>query len=119
MNRFVKIFPSPSELAEKFAEELILWINEAEQKGKPVSIALSGGSTPELLFSVLGDKFSGFPHWEYVHFFWSDERCVPPDSYDSNYRMTRNMLFDKILIPSSNIHRILGENDPECEAKVF
>jgi 6-phosphogluconolactonase len=112
----VKIFSTPSELAEKFAEELILWINEAEQKRKPISVALSGGSTPVLLFSVLGDKFSGSVHWEYVHFFWSDERCVPPDSSDSNYRMTRNMLFDKILIPSSNIHRILGENDPECEA---
>jgi len=116
LNRSVKIFSTPSELAEKFAEEWILWINEAEQKRKPISVALSGGSTPELLYSVLGEKYSGFVHWEYVHFFWSDERCVPPDSSDSNYQMTRNMLFDKILIPSSNIHRILGENDPECEA---
>jgi 6-phosphogluconolactonase len=116
MKRSVKIFSSPSDLAEKFAGELILNINKAAQKRKPISVALSGGSTPELLFSVLGDNFSGSVQWEYVHFFWSDERCVPPENSESNYGMTRNRLFDKIEIPSSNIHRILGENNPEDEA---
>ena len=86
------------------------------RKKKPFSVALSGGSTPELLFSLLGDHFSNSATWEYVHFFWGDERCVPPDNPESNYGMTRRKLFEKIEIPTSNIHRIKGEEDPENEA---
>ena len=60
--------------------------------------------------------FSSSAPWEFVHFFWGDERCVPPDNPESNYGMTRWKLLEKIDIPSSNIHRIKGEGDPEKEA---
>ena len=106
-------------MAEKFAEELITTITESAKKKKPFSVALSGGSTPELLFSVLGDHFSKSAPWEFVHFFWGDERCIPPDNQESNYGMTRRKLLDKIDIPSSNIHRIKGEEDPEKEASRY
>ena len=112
----IKIFPTPYELAEKFAEEMVSLINRSAAKDKTFTVALSGGTTPELLFSVLGDHFSKSVQWKFLHLFWGDERCVPPENSESNYGMTKRKLIDKIVIPSSNIHRILGENDPASEA---
>lgn len=119
MDKSVKIFATPYELAEKFADGLISMIIESAKEKKFFSVALSGGSTPELLFSLLGDHFSKSVPWEFVHFFWGDERCVSPDNPESNYGMTRRKLLEKINIPSSNIHRIRGEDDPEKEASRY
>jgi len=119
LDKSITIFSSPYQLAEKFAEELIIKITERSKTKKPLSVALSGGSTPELLFSVLGDHFSKSAPWEYIHFFWGDERCVPPGNPESNYGMARRNLLEKIDIPSSNIHRIRGEDDPEKEASRY
>lgn len=116
MNPTVRIFPTPYELAEKFAEEMVQMIKQAAVSNYTLKIALSGGSTPELLFSILGDHFSKSSPWEYVHFFWSDERCVPPVSPDSNFGMAFRSLFKKIKIPEGNIHRIYGEQEPAKEA---
>jgi 6-phosphogluconolactonase len=116
LNRSVKIFSSPSELAGKLAEELVRIIADSAERKKPLTIALSGGNTPALLFEILSNRFSGSTQWDYVHFFWGDERCVPPDDEESNFGMTNRTLFSKIDIPSDNIHRIKGEMDPEEEA---
>jgi len=116
LNREIKIFPTPYELAENFAGELAKAIVETAKKKKNLTLALSGGSTPELLFSVLSDQYSESVPWEYVHFFWGDERCVAPDDKESNYGMTHRKLLKKIDIPSYNIHRIRGEDEPEKEA---
>jgi 6-phosphogluconolactonase len=116
LNRFVKVFSSPFDLARDLAEEMILKICEAGKNQKPFNIVLSGGSTPELLYSLIGDNYSKSAPWKYVHFFWGDERCVPADHQDSNFGMTRKKLLEKIDIPFSNIHRIRGEMDPEKEA---
>jgi 6-phosphogluconolactonase len=112
----IKISQSQDELAWDLARELAGLINDAGKSNKTLNIALSGGSTPGLLFSILGDHFSDSVSWEHVHFFWGDERCVPPEDPESNYGMTKKALFDKISIPFSNIHRIRGENIPEKEA---
>lgn len=119
MERTVKIFHNPAELADKLAEDLVLMINESANKKKTYTVALSGGSTPGLLFSLLGEKYSKSVQWNYVHFFWGDERCVAPDNSESNYGMTKRNLFDRIVINSSNIHRIKGENDPSLEAERY
>jgi 6-phosphogluconolactonase len=103
-------------MAAKFAEELICLVSESAFRKKPLTVALSGGSTPELLFSLLGENSPESVPWEYVHFFWGDERCVPADSQESNYGMARRKFLEKIEIPSGNIHRIRGEADPEEEA---
>jgi 6-phosphogluconolactonase len=116
MEKIVKIFPSPDELAEKFAVEMAGMIDDSAKKNKPFTIVLSGGSTPELLFSLLGKKkYADSVPWQYVHLFWGDERCVSPDNADSNFGMTSRTLLGKIDIPSNNIHRIRGEEDPEKE----
>jgi len=119
MDKAIKIFPTPFELAEKFAETMAVLIAESGKKDIEFCIALSGGSTPELLYSVIGDHFSKTISWEKVHFFWGDERCVPQDNAESNYGMTQRSLLRKISIPGSNIHRIIGENDPETEASRY
>jgi 6-phosphogluconolactonase len=116
LNKTIKIFQSPAELAEKLAEDIVSMINQSEKKKRSFTVALSGGSTPELLFSVLGNRFSESVSWEKVHFFWGDERCVSPQSMESNYGMTSRTLLNKIRIPLTNIHRIIGENVPSEEA---
>jgi len=81
-------------------------------------LAVSGGSTPKRLFELLADQngpyLNVFP-WTQTHFFWVDERHVPPDNKDSNYRMTREAMLSQVPIPESNIHRIISEN-PSAEA---
>lgn len=119
MDTVIKISQSQDELAWDLAREMAALINDAAKSKKTLNIALSGGNTPGLLFSILGDHFSDSVSWENVHFFWGDERCVPPEDPESNYGMTKRVLFDKIHIPSSNIHRIRGENIPEKEAERY
>ena len=116
METEINISQNQNELAWDMARELVGLLNAASRRKKPVSVALSGGSTPKLLFSILGDNFSTLVRWEYVHFFWSDERCVPPDDQESNFGAAKSLLFDKINIPERNIHRIKGEDNPEDEA---
>jgi 6-phosphogluconolactonase len=113
------IFHTPSELAEAFAAELTGSINNTINKGSPFMLAVSGGNTPKLLFSILAEKYSQSVNWENVHFFWVDERCVPPVNNQSNYGMTKQILFDKINIPERNIHRMRGEDVPEIEAERY
>ena len=116
MDNIVKIFPTPEKLAEEFALEIIRSVDESLRKIKPFTLALSGGSTPELLFRLLGEKFAASIPWHQVHLFWSDERCVAPDDPQSNYGMVLSTLLSKIEIPGVNIHRIKGEENPEEEA---
>jgi 6-phosphogluconolactonase len=114
-----KIFPTPSELAEAFAEELTERINIARKSGLPFTLAVSGGNTPRLLFSILAEKYCSSANWGNVQFFWVDERCVDPVDPESNFGMIKSILLDKIKIPDSNIHRIKGEDDPVKEAERY
>lgn len=116
MNRSLKIFPTPEELVHSFADDLVNFIKEAIENQHIVTIALSGGSTPKLLYTLLADKYSCSVDWQKVHFFWGDERCVPPDDIESNYGTAYRLFLSKINIPAANIHRIRGEDDPEMEA---
>jgi 6-phosphogluconolactonase len=84
-----------------------------------VHIALSGGSTPKIVFDALAADYKDSIDWTKVHFYWGDERCVPPTDDESNFKMTQRHLFSKIDVPTENIHRIQGENDPEIEAIAY
>jgi len=108
----LNVFNNPKLTAEAFGDYLML---QAETKDK-FHCALSGGSTPKLLFDYLAEKHKLDAIWKRIHFYWGDERCVPPDHEESNYKMTKEHLFNRIMIPEENIHRIKGENDPEQEA---
>jgi 6-phosphogluconolactonase len=116
LDKIAKIFRSPIELAMNFAEKMAGMIAASVKNAIPFTIALSGGTTPELLFQVLSENFAESVNWNHVHFFWGDERCVPPDNTQSNYGMALRKLLSRIEIQSANIHRIKGEEDPEKEA---
>ncbi len=107
----VYVFPDNQTVAEKFAEWLAQWIKDQDQD--KITIALSGGSTPKVLFKVLAAQYADEVPWEKVHFFWGDERCVPPDHDDSNYKMTNDLLLTPIGFPEDQVHRVLGEQAPE------
>ena len=107
------IFKDKQSLAEAFAEYLSKQIAAAEST---CSIALSGGSTPKILFDYLAREYKDKIDWNKVKLFWGDERCVPPDDDDSNYKMTKTHLLDHIDIPEENIFRIKGEHAPFQES---
>jgi 6-phosphogluconolactonase len=78
-------------------------------------IAISGGSTPKAAFALLGDPgkhWRAQMPWDALDLWWVDERCVPPDHPDSNYRMTREALLNKVPLKADRIHRMKGELDP-------
>jgi 6-phosphogluconolactonase len=115
MNNEIKIFRSAEETASALADELAGQINRSKQD-RPFTIALSGGSTPKLLFQALAARHRHSVDWRNVCLFWVDERCVPPDDPESNYGMTRDALLEKIALPSACVYRIRGEEDPDSEA---
>lgn len=111
----INIYRDKHELAIAFCEELLKLRKNQEQ----FNIALSGGSTPKIIFEELSKNYKDKFDWNEIHFYWGDERCVPPDDTESNYGMTKKYLLDHINIPRENIHRIKGENDPVIEAERY
>lgn len=110
----ILIYSTPEELANEFAAQLMGWIGK--NSGNTFHLAISGGKTPNILFSVLAKKYAQSPLWQKVHFWWVDERMVPPTDAESNFGVVQQLLFHAIPIPEENIHRIKGENAPETEA---
>ena len=116
----IKVFPTPEALAHA-AAELVVAVGEAaiELRGA-FSIALSGGSTPKALHQLLAsDEFRDQLDWTKVEIFFGDERCVPPEHADSNYRMAKETLLSKVPIPGDNVYRMRGEIDPNDAAKEY
>jgi len=101
------------DLSRKAAEQFAASAKAAVSARGRFSVALSGGSTPKALYALLAtDEFRSQLPWPQVHLFWGDERCVPPDHAESNFRMVGEALLSKITIPSENIHRMAGEKTP-------
>lgn len=101
--------------AEIFAQSAV---RAVETSGR-FSVALAGGSTPARLYGLLAERYSISIPWGKVQVFFGDERCVPPDHKDSNYRMAEENLLSKVDIPRENIHRIQGELDPKAAAELY
>ncbi|SHI96847.1 6-phosphogluconolactonase [Pseudozobellia thermophila] len=108
----LKIYKDKNEVAEAFSSFFSKQVNGSNE----FHVALSGGSTPKIVFDVLAREFGASIDWRKVHFYWGDERCVAPSDDQSNYKMTVDHLFSKIEVPEGNIHRIKGENAPKDEA---
>lgn len=107
-----KIYPSALAIADVIAKE---FANLSKSDTKK-TIALSGGSTPKLLFSILASEYANSIEWTNLLFFWVDERCVSHASPESNYGVAKQLLFDKIMLPPENIFPVDGENEPADEA---
>jgi 6-phosphogluconolactonase len=119
VNYNIRISDNIQFLSKEFCSELFNQINSLLKTKNKANIALSGGNTPKLIFRVLATSYKEKLSWEKINLFWGDERCVPPDDKESNYRMTKKFLLDHIQIPSENIFRIKGENVPSEEAKRY
>lgn len=108
----INIYNTKQEVAIHFSE----YLSNLIKQNKRVHIALSGGSTPKIVFEELASNFLDKIDWNGVHLYWGDERCVAPTDSESNYKMTVDYLISKINIPQENIHRIKGEEAPSKEA---
>lgn len=102
------IFADPEELAHGAAEFFVA--------RSPRTVALSGGSTPKLMFQILAEQFREQVSWDGIQFFWSDERHVPPDHPESNYRMAHEALLSHVPVAPENVHRVHSENPNAADA---
>ena len=105
----IHIFKDAQSVAEAVAQKLYELVCESN---KPFHLALSGGSTPTLLFDCLATDYAEKIPWDRIHFWWGDERCVLPTDNESNFKTTETHLFQKIEIDKAQIHRIKGELVP-------
>lgn len=110
----------PQDLFQAAAEEVLHAATDAVAQRGRFTIALSGGSTPRNLYTLIAANASASLPWAQMFFFWGDERHVPPRDPDSNYRMANETLLSKVPVPAANIFPIPAENpDPSAAAQVY
>lgn len=113
----IRISETPSKVAKAAGKALVKMMLKSGQNR--FDVALSGGRTPRKLFARLAKKYINEIEWSRIHFWWGDERCVPPDSPESNYKMAYDSMLSHLPVPEENIHRIRGEEDPQKEAERY
>lgn len=107
-------------LARDAAARFVSIAHDAIRAHGKFSVALSGGTSPRDLFLLLAtQEFSSQVDWSHVYFFWGDERCVPPDHPDSNFKMANDALISRVPIPAENVHRIRAEIAPDDAAREY
>jgi len=111
----IRKLTTPQELFEAAAEEVVRAANQAVAQRGRFTIALSGGSTPKNLYTLLATNARTSLPWDRMYFFWSDERHVPPADPESNYRMAEEAMLSKIPVAASNVFRVPTEN-PDAAA---
>ncbi len=116
MESKILIFDDVEELSVELAERIVEIIGNTKKR---VNIAVSGGHTPRILFKQLSEAYRDKIPWFHFHFFWVDERCVPPDDPESNFKLAKDFLFHSIPLREENIHRIKGEEKPNFEVRRY
>jgi len=116
----IEIFPDAEALALHAADVLAMAAQEGAAARGRFAVALSGGETPRALYRMLArQQFSQKVPWRRVQLYWGDERCVPPEDPASNYGMARESFIKHVPIPAANVHRMLGEDDPQAAADAY
>lgn len=115
----IKVLPDSAALNLAAAQEFQTSAEQAIAQHGRFSVALSGGNTPRSVYSLLAQQYKASLPWDKIHIFFGDERLVPPDHPDSNYRMANEALLSHVPIPQENVHRIRAELDPEAAAKDY
>lgn len=117
----VAIYPDADTLSHEAARYVVHVANEAIVTHGRFTLALAGGSTPKRLYALLASEpYRDQINWALVEIFWSDERCVPPDSEDSNYHLAEEVLLSKVPIPASQIHRMPADSaDRDAAARAY
>lgn len=113
----IQVFPDTSAQTQAAIDLFYTSARSAIEERGVFSVALSGGSTPKMLYTGLAepDRQEGVD-WANIHLFFGDERHVPPDHPDSNFLMVNNTLFEKVSIPAENVHRVKAEMEPRMAA---
>jgi 6-phosphogluconolactonase len=114
-----RVFASPAATARAAAQLFSDAAVKAAKDRGVARLAISGGTTPKSMFQLLADPAEPFLKqvpWDRIELFWVDERCVPPDNAESNYRMTKEALLSKVPLPAERVHRMEGELEPEVAA---
>ena len=107
MKTEVRVFSDVNELSLRAAQAAVRTITDAVSATGQCSLVLSGGSTPRTLYGLLASQFRTEIPWDRVHLFWGDERYVPSDAPDSNYRMVRESLLEHVPCPAANVHPMM------------
>lgn len=116
----IQVLPDPAAVAAEAAERVVRAADEAIALAGRFSFVLAGGSTPKALYELLSSEpYRGRIDWANVEVYFGDERTVPPDHLDSNYRMAREAMLSKVPIPDDNVYRMRGEIDPDEAAKEY
>jgi 6-phosphogluconolactonase len=114
-----RVLPTPVATAKAAAQLFLDTAAKAAAARGVARIAISGGTTPKSMFALLANPaepfFRAVP-WDRIELFWVDERCVPPDNIESNYRMTNEALLSKVPLAAERVHRMEGELEPEVAA---
>jgi 6-phosphogluconolactonase len=110
------VFDGPQGAAEACGNRILEILNEARRERVRATLAVSGGSTPRLMFQAMAKRSFD---WSNVQIFQVDERCVPPDHELSNFRMTRESLLSAAAIGENQFHRVRGELAPEEAARLY
>lgn len=113
----VEIYADKTELAEAAARDFVAKASQAIKERSRFTVVLAGGSTPKATYARLARDHAAEVDWGNVHVFFGDERAVPPDHEDSNYRMAHEALLDHVSVGS--VHRMRGELPPEAAAKAY
>lgn len=119
MTADVRVLPDVAAVQRAAAEEVTARIEAAVRARGAALVALSGGSTPRGLHALLADEAAPFHArlpWGRLHVFWGDERPVPPDHPESNYRMAQESVLGRVPIPQAHVHRIEGEDPDTAQA---
>lgn len=120
MNKNIHAYPNKEKLVAATTESIANCMEQAIQKNGLCNMALSGGKTPGGIFSLLASNpYRDRLDWSRLHLFWGDERMVPPEHQDSNFRLVQETLLDHIKIPDENVHRMRGEIAPEEAAAEY
>jgi 6-phosphogluconolactonase len=113
----IQRFADSAQLTAAAAQHFTQLARQAMQARGRFSVALAGGSTPRALYELLAtNTYAAQIEWAQVYVFWGDERCVPSDHQDSNYRMAHEALLTRVPIPIGNINRMRGELEPAAAA---
>src|SRR5215210_5720717 len=116
----LKVFEDPEGVARAAAARVAELARESVEARGAFSLALSGGSTPRRVYELLaGEEFRGLVDWPSVHVFFGDERAVPFDHADSNFRMANEALLSRVPVPERNVHRIEGLGDAAANASDY
>jgi len=113
--RAIEVLATAADLFHAAAEEFVRAARAAIGAQGRFTVALSGGSTPKGLYSLLATNYAGFA-WNRIFLFFGDERHVPPTDSESNYRMVNESLLTKIAIPAENVFRVPAENSDAAVA---